>query len=88
MPYLISRAGHVALLAVLLALALPAVGTRGIAAERDVVNTAVPVVQPDRMVLATPAGPMEVPLAVSRDWTRRQEGVTRAVIVIQRLATP
>lgn len=63
-------------------MALSTAGTPGIAAERDVVNTPVPVVLPDRMALAAPSGQMEVPIAVSQDWTQRQDDVTRAIIII------
>ncbi|WP_414449083.1 alpha/beta hydrolase [Burkholderia sp. 22PA0099] len=50
--------------------------------ERDVVYSPVPIVQPERLELATPSGTVQVPIAVSRDWTRPQPDVTRAVIVI------
>ena len=50
--------------------------------ERDVVHTPVPKVQPGRLELVTPSGPVEVPVAVSRDWTRPQPDVTRVVVVI------
>ncbi|MBN3723168.1 alpha/beta hydrolase [Burkholderia sp. Ac-20379] len=50
--------------------------------ERDVVHTPVPIVQPGRLELATPSGTVQVPIAVSRDWTQPQPGITRAVIVI------
>ncbi|AJK48801.1 alpha/beta hydrolase [Burkholderia plantarii] len=50
--------------------------------ERDLVATPVPTVQPGRLTIASRAGPFVLPIAVSRDWTRRQAGVTRAVVVI------
>jgi hypothetical protein len=54
----------------------------GIASERDVVNTPVPTVQQGRMAFASSSGSVEVPIAVTRDWTRREDDVTRAIIVI------
>jgi hypothetical protein len=50
--------------------------------ERDLVATPVPTIQPGRLTIASRAGPFVLPIAVSRDWTHRQEGVTRAVVVI------
>ncbi|WLE62115.1 hypothetical protein GIY62_32470 [Burkholderia plantarii] len=39
--------------------------------ERDLVATPVPTVQPGRLTIASRAGPFVLPIAVSRDWTRR-----------------
>ncbi|MBN6209865.1 alpha/beta hydrolase [Ralstonia flatus] len=50
--------------------------------ERELVHTPVPVVQKGRLGIETQLGEFEVPIAVSRDWTKPQEDVTRAVIVI------
>ncbi|MFW7354652.1 MAG: alpha/beta hydrolase [Brucella sp.] len=63
-------------------LILFATQTVATAAERDVVLTPVPVVQPRRMGMALPSGKVEVPIAMSKDWTTPQVGVTRAIIVI------
>lgn len=52
------------------------------AAERDVVNTAVPTVQPDRMPAADGDAHGAMPIGLSRDWTRPDPAITRAVIVI------
>ncbi|WP_233833799.1 alpha/beta hydrolase [Paraburkholderia sp. ZP32-5] len=45
-------------------------------------NTPVPRVQSGRLEITTPRGRFEVPIQVSRDWTRPQDDVTRAVVVI------
>ena len=50
--------------------------------ERELVNTPVPVVQKGRLDIETRSGDFELPIAVSRDWTKPQDDVTRAVIVI------
>lgn len=50
--------------------------------ERELVNTPVPVVQEGRLGIETRSGEFEVPIAVSRDWTKPQDDVTRVVIVI------
>ncbi|WP_175907275.1 alpha/beta hydrolase [Burkholderia seminalis] len=50
--------------------------------ERELVDTPVPVVQKGRLDIETRSGDFEVPIAVSRDWTKPQDDVTRAVIVI------
>lgn len=50
--------------------------------ERELVNTPVPVVQKGRLDIQTSAGDFKLPIAVSRDWTKPQNEVTRAVIVI------
>ena len=67
-----------AILAALLSLAATTSG----AAERDEVRTPVPVVQAGRMDVASRAGHVDVPIAVTRDWTRTQSDITRAVIII------
>jgi hypothetical protein len=50
--------------------------------ERELVNTPVPVVQKGRLDIETQSGEFKIPIAVSRDWTKPQDDVTRAVIVI------
>ncbi|MFT4510239.1 alpha/beta hydrolase [Caballeronia sp. 15711] len=50
--------------------------------ERELVKTAVPMVQKERLDIETPSGNFKMPIAVSRDWTRTQADITRAVIVI------
>ncbi|WP_124599769.1 alpha/beta hydrolase [Burkholderia sp. Bp8963] len=50
--------------------------------EREVADSPVPVVQSGRLAVPSPAGPVEIPIAVSRDWTRPQADVTRAIVVI------
>ncbi|MBU9849250.1 hypothetical protein ACE2AK_23620 [Rahnella perminowiae] len=63
-------------------LILCAAGTPAIATERDEVFTPVPVVQHARMSISVSSGEVEVPIATSRDWTRPQIDVTRAIIII------
>lgn len=50
--------------------------------ERQLVNTPVPAVQKGRLDIKTRSGDFKLPIAVSRDWTKPQDDVTRAVIVI------
>lgn len=50
--------------------------------ERELVDTPVPIVQKGRLPIKTRAGEFEIPIAVSRDWTKPQDDVTRAVVVI------
>ena len=50
--------------------------------EREVVDSPVPVVQGGRLAMSSPSGPVEMPIALSRDWTRPQADVTRAIVVI------
>lgn len=50
--------------------------------ERELVNTPVPAVQKGRLDIETRAGDFRLPIAVSRDWIRPQDDVTRAIVVI------
>ena len=50
--------------------------------ERQLVDTPVPVVLPGRLAVSSLSGTVEIPIAVSRDWTVKQNNVTRAVIII------
>jgi hypothetical protein len=52
------------------------------AAVDPAVSAPVPVVQDGRLEVVTAKGAGTVPIHVSRDWTKPQPGVTRAVIVI------
>lgn len=50
--------------------------------ERELVNTPVPTVQNGRLDIETRSGDFKLPITVSRDWTKPQDDITRAVIVI------
>ncbi|WP_188566260.1 alpha/beta hydrolase [Undibacterium terreum] len=54
----------------------------GIAAERNVVESAVPTILDGRLQLQTANGNAELPVHVTQDWTQPQPSITRAVIFI------
>lgn len=52
------------------------------AAEIDIVNSPVPVVLPDRLIVKSASGVGEVPIRISRNWKLEQPDITRAIIII------
>ncbi|MES2104748.1 MAG: alpha/beta hydrolase [Pseudomonadota bacterium] len=62
--------------------ALLAVSMGAVATERDVVKSAVPVIQDGRFTVHAPAGQGDIPVHISRNWAIPQPDVTRAIIII------